>query len=71
VGRCRIDHPRGKDQYLFTFFIPTAIKLQNAETLTPARIHGMVSRWVKLNSIRCTLNLLGWILAIEALALYF
>jgi hypothetical protein len=55
----------------FSFFIPTAIKLQNAETLTPARIHGMVSRWVKLNSIRCTLNLLGWILAIEALALYF
>jgi hypothetical protein len=55
----------------FSFFIPTAIKLQNADALPPARIHSMVSRWTSLNYVRCTLNLVGWVLAIEALALYF
>lgn len=55
----------------FSFFIPTIIKLQNAGSLSRSKVHSKVALWTSLNYVRCALNLIAWVLAIEALALYF
>jgi Domain of unknown function (DUF1772) len=53
----------------FAFFIPTAIKLMNAETLPTSTVSTMVSRWVKLNYVRDALTLIGWLAALKTFSL--
>jgi hypothetical protein len=53
----------------FAFFIPTAIKLQKADTLPPSGIHGLVSLWIRLNYLRNILTLVAWASAVRALSL--
>ncbi|MEO8068032.1 MAG: DUF1772 domain-containing protein [Flavobacteriales bacterium] len=53
----------------FAFFIPTALKLMRAETLPPANVSALVSRWSRLNLVRNALTLAGLVLAIRVLAL--
>ena len=52
----------------FTFFIPTAIKLMRAETLSPSKVTGLVAAWMRLNYVRNALTLIGWLLALRALS---
>lgn len=49
----------------FSFFIPTAIKLMRPETLVPSR----AALWMRLNYIRNTLTLIGWLAALKTLSL--
>jgi hypothetical protein len=53
----------------FAFFIPTAIKLEKADTLSPSSIHGLVSLWTRLNYVRNILTLIAWATALRALLL--
>lgn len=53
----------------FSYFIPTALKLMRAETMPPARVGAMASRWMALNHIRATLALIGWFAALKTLSL--
>ncbi len=53
----------------FFFFIPTAIKLMNSETLSPVRMNTLVVLWMRLNYIRNLLTLLGWLAALKVLSL--
>jgi hypothetical protein len=53
----------------FSFFIPTAIKLQKADTLPSSSIHGLVSLWVRLNYVRNLLTVIAWAAALRALSL--
>jgi hypothetical protein len=53
----------------FAFFIPTAIKLMRAETLSQSKVTSSVSTWIQLNYVRNGLTLLGWILALRALSM--
>lgn len=52
----------------FAFFIPTAIKLMRAGTLSQSKVTSMVSIWLRLNYVRNALTLLGWLLALRALS---
>ncbi len=52
----------------FAFFIPTAIKLMNAE-MPAATVSTMVSRWVRLNYVRDALTLIGWLAALKTFSL--
>ncbi len=52
----------------FTFFIPTAIKLQQADQLRLTEQSRLVALWKNANWVRSLLNLLGWLLALKALA---
>jgi len=54
----------------FTFFIPTAIKLQKGESLTLVKMSKLVTWWVRLNYVRNGLTLavlLGFIKALLVL----
>lgn len=53
----------------FAFFIPTAIKLMNAETLPTSTVSTMVLRWVRLNYVRDAFTLIGWLAALKTLSL--
>jgi hypothetical protein len=53
----------------FSFFIPTAIKLQRADKLPSSAIHSSVSLWIRLNYIRTVLTLIAWIAALRAFSL--
>ncbi len=53
----------------FTFFIPKAIKLMNAEKLSQHDASGIASSWIRLNYFRSALNLAGWLLALKALSI--
>jgi hypothetical protein len=53
----------------FFFFIPTAIKLMNAETLSPSRMNTLVTLWIRFNYIRNLLTLFGWLAAMKVLSL--
>lgn len=53
----------------FFFFIPTAIKLMNSETLSAMRINTLVASWIRFNYIRNLLTLLGWLAALKVLSL--
>jgi hypothetical protein len=52
----------------FTFFIPTAIRFQNADTRPVVNMSRKVQTWIRLNYVRLALNLLAWLLALKALA---
>jgi len=49
----------------FSFFIPEAIRLMRAETAAPS----MALRWMRLNHVRNTLTLAGWLTALKTLSL--
>ncbi|MFD2569951.1 DUF1772 domain-containing protein [Spirosoma soli] len=53
----------------FSFFIPTALKLQKADQLSSAQVTRSVSLWIVLNYVRNALTLIAWILALRALSL--
>lgn len=50
----------------FSFFIPTAIKLQAPTPSPAAKLYRLASLWIGLNYVRNLLTLLGWVLALEA-----
>jgi hypothetical protein len=52
----------------FSYFIPTALKLMRAETVSTTR-SAMASKWMRLNLLRAALSLTGWLAALKALSL--
>lgn len=52
----------------FTFFIPTAITLQKADSLPAGRVSHLTTAWIRLNYLRNGLNLLALVFALLALA---
>lgn len=52
----------------FCFFIPTAIRLQQADKLSPSHTTRLVKLWISSNYVRNALTLIGWIIALIALA---
>ncbi|MEO7858892.1 MAG: DUF1772 domain-containing protein [Nitrospirales bacterium] len=50
----------------FSYFIPTVLKLMRGESLPESRVDTMVSQWARLNYIRASLTLAGWIAALKA-----
>jgi uncharacterized membrane protein len=53
----------------FAFFIPTAIKLQKADTLPSEYVSRLASSWIIANHIRSFLTLVGWLFALKAFSL--
>ncbi|MEZ0540097.1 anthrone oxygenase family protein [Fibrella arboris] len=53
----------------FAFFIPTIIRLQRTDQVTPAQTNRMVSAWLGINYIRNGLTLLAFLLALKAFSL--
>ena len=52
----------------FSFFIPTAIKLQKADSLPAFRASRLVGLWIRSNYVRNALNLIAWVFALLALS---
>lgn len=52
----------------FSYFIPTALKLMRAETVSTTK-SAMASKWIYLNRLRSALSLAGWLAALKALSL--
>lgn len=52
----------------FSYFIPTALKLMRAETVSTTK-SAMASKWMHLNRLRSALSLAGWLAALKALSL--
>ena len=52
----------------FSYFIPTAMKLMQAET-APALRSAMAAQWMRLSLLRAALSLAGWLAALKALSL--
>jgi hypothetical protein len=52
----------------FSYFIPTALKLLRAETSSATR-SAMAPLWMRLNWLRASLSLAGWLAALKALSL--
>lgn len=53
----------------FSFFIPTAIKLQRADQLTASTVSRLVTSWTWLNYVRNGLTWLAWLAALRAFSL--
>ena len=53
----------------FGYFIPTLLKLMQAERLTRPETEQTARRWVRRNRIRCLLAFAGWLAALKALSL--
>lgn len=53
----------------FAFFIPTAIKLMQAESLSQSKISSLVVLWMRLNYVRNMLTLVGWLMALYVISL--
>jgi hypothetical protein len=53
----------------FTFFIPTALRLQRQTSAPAATTHRLIGWWQRLNYGRLALNLLAWLAALRALSL--
>ena len=51
----------------FTFFIPTAIKLQKGKNLSVSKTASLVSWWTRLNYIRNALTLVALLIFLRAL----
>lgn len=52
----------------FTFFIPTAIKFQQANQQPMAQLNRLIRPWIILNYVRNALTLIAWICALQALS---
>ncbi|GAB3791829.1 hypothetical protein GCM10028819_00920 [Spirosoma humi] len=50
----------------FSFFIPTVIKLQQADRLPPATVSRLITTWLRLNYVRNGLTLLACLAALSA-----
>ncbi|GAB3507886.1 hypothetical protein GCM10027341_43080 [Spirosoma knui] len=50
----------------FSFFIPTAIKLQTADRLPSSQVSRLVGLWLNFNYLRNALTLLAWLCALKA-----
>lgn len=53
----------------FAFFIPTAIKLQQANRLPDSVVTRLAGLWITLNYIRIALTLMAWVAALAALSI--
>jgi hypothetical protein len=53
----------------FSFFIPTAIRLQRADELSPSAVSRSVSWWIRMNYIRNALTLVALIAALKAVSM--
>ncbi len=51
----------------FTFFIPTAIRLQLSDEKPVPNISRLIARWLGFNYVRNALTLAAWIVALLAL----
>ena len=51
----------------FTFFIPTAIKLQKGENLPVAKTTNMIFWWLRINYVRNALTFAALLIALKAL----
>jgi len=51
----------------FTFFIPTAIKLQKGENLPVAKTSNMIFWWLRINYVRNALTFAALLIALKAL----
>lgn len=53
----------------FSFFIPTAIRLQRADELSSAKSSRLASVWIGFNYVRNALTFIAWLLALRAFSL--
>ena len=53
----------------FSFFIPTALKLQKADKLPASRVTRLVSLWIGFNYVRNAFTMLAWLLALRAFSI--
>src|ERR687891_1403043 len=53
----------------FSYFIPTMIRLMDAEALPGAEVRAALSEWMLLNQGRHVLTLAGWLAALKTLSL--
>ncbi len=53
----------------YGYFVPTAFRLFEAESLPPAQVEAMVAQWVGLNPVHMLVGLAALIAAVQALAL--
>ncbi len=53
----------------FSFFIPTAIKLEKADQFAPSQISRRIALWINASYARNALTLIAYLLALRALAL--
>jgi magnesium-transporting ATPase (P-type) len=53
----------------FSFFIPTAIRLQRDKSLAAAETDDLITRWVKANTVRNLATLVAWLMTLKALVL--
>jgi hypothetical protein len=53
----------------FAYFIPTLLKLVQAEHLPPGQAEQLARRWMRRNRIRSVLAFAGWLAALKALSL--
>ena len=53
----------------FSFFIPTAIKLQKADQLPSSTVSRLITAWIRLNYVRNGLTLLACLAALRAFSL--
>jgi hypothetical protein len=53
----------------FAFFIPTAVRLMNAESLPAGVASALAARWIHLNYVRDALTLFSWLAALRTLQL--
>jgi hypothetical protein len=53
----------------FVFFIPTAIRFQNADARPVANASRRVQTWLRLNYIRLALTLVAWLLTLKTLSI--
>ncbi len=51
----------------FVFFIPTALKLQKAETLPADKVSAIVGNWVRLNYFRNAITFIALLLSLKAI----
>jgi hypothetical protein len=50
----------------FSYFIPMALKLMHAETLSVSSVETIAAQWVLLNHVRTAFTLAGWLAALRA-----
>ena len=53
----------------YGYFVPSAFRLFEAETLPPSEVRALVSQWVGLNPVRLVVGLAALISALQALSL--
>jgi hypothetical protein len=62
-------HPLRNSLFTYAYFVPTMLRLWQAETLPAAEVEATVFWWVRLNYLRLALGVSGWLAALKALSL--